>query len=129
MEQGKYFINYRKLWKEIQKENYFMECHTRSIRGGTTQTVHTICQLYQKLLNNRNHYISPVKKGAMPSLYTSTREIARVSGYHPRSVQSHLRDLRFYGFLEVEKVYGESKYRVVIPLKYFFKASNVKYHE
>lgn len=129
MEQGKYFINYGKLWKGIRKENYFMECHTRAIRGGTTQTVHTICQLYQQLLNNWNHHRSPIRKDAMPSLYTSTRDIARISSYHPRSVQSHLRNLEYHKFLEVEKVYGESKYRVVIPLKYFFKASNITYHE
>lgn len=130
MEKHRFYVNYRKLWVDIQNANRFNYSFTTMLRAGNSYFVYNLCERYKTMLNDRRDWEEALDPEHMPALYVSSYALRSGSPYHIKSITNCMEMLQRLGvqeIIEVKTVFNSSKFKVVIPLRYFHKLSDVAY--
>lgn len=130
MEAPKYYVNYQELWKDIQHSNRFTPSFSTKIRAGISYLIYQLCEIYKYELDKQIGWGRTIDPNDMLSLFVDANRLAMYSPYHIKSVtqNAHLMNfVRLNNVIKMETIFGNSKYQVIIPLKYFHQLSDVKY--
>ncbi len=126
------FVNYRLLWREIQDSNKFKIVHTRLLRRGNSYVLYELCNRYKDLLNQTLKENKTIDPDNLPILYVGSSDIYRNSPYQIRSITNAmqvLKDSSYTHLIHIESVFNNSKFKVRIPLRYFFSLEELKCKE
>ncbi len=128
MKNYRLFINYKLLWREIQKSNRFKIAHSRQLRRGNSYVLYELCNRYKNLLNKLIKEGKTIDPDNLPLLYVASSEMYIQSPYQMKSITNCLQNLmnRSYSHLiTIDSIFNESKFMVSIPLRYFQTLGNI----
>ncbi|WP_299184172.1 hypothetical protein [uncultured Aquimarina sp.] len=126
------FVNYRLLWREIQDSNKFKILHTRSLRRGNSYVLYDLCNRYKDLLNKIIKEHKTIDPDNLPTLYVGSSDMYRRSPYQMKSITDCLQvltDSSYRHIISIKSIFNNSKFKVRIPLRYFFTLDTMGYQE
>lgn len=128
MKQHLLFVNYRLLWREIQDSNKFEPVHSWLLRRGNSYVLYQLCNRYKDLLNQYIEEGKTIDADNLPSLYIGSSDMYKNSPYRMKSITNSLQTLTrdsYCHLINIKSIFNESKFKVSIPLRYFFSLSQI----
>lgn len=132
MKRHRLFVNYRLLWREIQDSNKFEPVHSWLLRRGNSYVLYQLCNLYKDLLNQYIKEGKTIDEDNLPLLYIGSSDIYKNSPYRMKSITNSLQNLMrdsYWHLINIKPIFNESKFKVSIPLRYFFSLSQTNSDE
>ncbi|WP_027395945.1 hypothetical protein [Aquimarina latercula] len=128
MKQHRLFVNYRLLWREIQDSNKFEPVHSWLLRRGNSYVLYQLCKRYKDLLNQYIKEGKTIDADNLPLLYIGSSDMYKNSPYRMKSITNCLQTLMrdsYWHLITIKPIFNESKFKVSIPLRYFFTLGDI----
>ena len=121
-----FLIDYQRLYKAVGSANSkSVQRQASYLKGGAFQTFQMLCQFYGALLDKEVQW-HDIDKDYHPELYMSATEIALKTGFTIKSIKDHMQIIKEARIICAENIYAAT-YKIVFPLKFYFKAKDIEY--